>query len=358
MKKKLIALLLSVSMLLLISGVPAAAEGDLTFISINDTLPPELINCVTYYGGATYVPYYLFTNYNLGLGYVYLTSSSTAYFYKGDRQLYFELESGSTYDGDDYQYSAPAIMRSGTVYVPLSFTARFFGGLSYSTITGSEYGTVLRITDGTEVLTDAEFLRAATMVMRNYAASYTGQGVGDPGAPGGEGDEIHAGERVSLSFIGMPAAEVLDRLAQDGTTACFFLTAEQLRAAPDTVRRLICEGHRVGVYCEADAAAEYAEFSALLFEAARACTELVTASGEYEPECREAAARQGLVYCGFALNALGSSNAFAITSFLENGSGDTSLCMDCGAESAEQLSIVLNYLRSGKFDVSAPRETD
>ena len=130
MKKKLIAVLLSVCILLSVSGIPAAADGDLTFISINDTLPPELVNCVTYYGGATYVPYYEFTNYGLGVGYVYLTNNSTAYFYRGDRQLYFELESGSTYDGDDYQYSVHAIMRSGTVYVPLSFMARFFGGIS------------------------------------------------------------------------------------------------------------------------------------------------------------------------------------------------------------------------------------
>ena len=211
----------------------------------------------------------------------------------------------------------------------------------------------------TEVLTDTEFLRAAAMVLRNYAANYAGMGgIGDPNAPGGEGDEIHAGEHVSLSFLGLPAAEILDRLAQEGTTACFFLTAEQLRTSPDTVRRLICEGHRVGAYCETDLAAEYAAFSELLFEAARACTELVTAAADYEEVCREQAAQQGLVYCGFALSTIGSSNAFAITSQLENSSGGTSLCMECSAESLPMLTVLLGYLRSGKFDVSAPRETD
>jgi len=356
-KKRMAACLLAICMLLTLTGTSLAADGKPTFLSINDTLPPELINCAASYGGTLYVPYYVFSGYGFGISYSYQVSSSTACLSAGDRQLYFNMETGDTYDGDDYQYSVPGIVRSGTVYVPLSFTARFFGGITYSSIAGNEYGSVLRITDGTEVLTDAEFLRAAKMVMKNYAANYQDNGgTGGSSAEDG-GEEPHAGEIVALSFIGFPAEAVLNRLAQEHTTACFFLTAEQLRTSPDTVRRLICEGHSVGAYCESDLAAEYAEISALLFEIGRACTELVTASEDFDEACREQAKMAGLVYCDFELNAIGSSNAFAITSQLESGSGGTTLCMSCDADSAAILTVVLGYLRSGKFTVEAPRET-
>ena len=359
MKKKTIALLLTVCLLLGLAGVSAAADDKLAFVSVNDTLPPELINCAAAYGGMTYVPYYVFTNYGFGIGYTYLAGESTACLYSGDRQLYFDMENGDTYDGDNYQYSVPAIMRSGTVYVPLSFTARFFGGISYSSIAGNEYGSILRITDGTEVLTDAEFLRAAKMVMQNYFNRYQGSGGAGAVSPDGEdGGEEHVGERVTLSFIGIPADEILDRLAQDGTGVCCFLTAEQIRSDPDTVRRLVCQGHSVGAYCTADLAAEYGEISALLFETAQTRTELVTAAADYAEACREQADMGGLVYCDFLLNAVGSSNAFAVTSFLESGSGGASLCLDGGADYFQTFSVVLNYLRNGKFAVGAPRETD
>ena len=356
MKKKLTALLLAACLLLGLAGVTAAADSKLSFISVNDTLPPELINCTAAYGSTTYVPYYVFTNYGLGISYTYTASDSVACLYSGDRQLFFDLEDGSTYDGDRYQYSVPAYLRSGTVYVPLSFTARFFGGIACSSLSGSEYGTVLRITNGSEVLTDSEFLRAAKMVMQTYYNRYQGS----EGAllPDGEGSEVHAGEPVTLSFIGFPAEEILTRLAKDGTRACFFLTAEQIRSAPDTVRRLVCEGYSIGAYCAADLAAEYAEISALLFEAARVRTELVTAPAEYAAACMEQADMGGLHYCAFLIDAVGSTNAFTVTSQLESGSGGASLLMDGTAEGLPVLSVVMNYLKNGKFAVGAPRETE
>ena len=365
MKKKMTALLLAVCLIVCLAGVSAAADDKLTFISINDTLPPELIGCVASYGGATYVPYYIFSSYGFGISYSYDSATSTASLSAGDRELNYEIGTGVTYDGDDYKYSVSAILRSGTVYVPLNFTARFFGGISYSNITGSEYGNILRITDGTEVLTDAEFLRAAKSVLRNYALARQPKPEQEPTptpeptpVPTPEPADPHEGERVDLSFAGLPADAVLNRLAQGRVSACFFLTAEDIRSAPDTVRRIVCEGHGIGIYCGENLAAEYAEASGLLFDAARACTEMVTASGDYDEACREQAKMAGLAYCGFDLTAPSGGSAYGITSQLENGSGGASVCMGCGEDDLEALSIVLNYLRSGKFDVGAPRETN
>ena len=118
-----------VSMVFALSGA-ALANEKLSFISVNDTLPPELINVTTVHAGVTYVPYWLFTNYGLGVYYAYFSNSDTAYLYNADRQLYFNLSEGKTYDEGGYHYTAPALVRNGTVYLPLGFMSSYFGGFS------------------------------------------------------------------------------------------------------------------------------------------------------------------------------------------------------------------------------------
>ena len=168
MKKRLFCIVLAAMLAAaLLSGVPAAADEKLNFISVNDMLPPELINSAISYGGMTYVPYYTFSSYGLGVSYTYFSASSTAYLYVRERQIFFELTSGKTYDGDGNQYTAPAILRSGVVYLPLSLMRRFFDHISYSYISGNEYGSILRITTSDVVLNDTEFLQAARTLMRS-----------------------------------------------------------------------------------------------------------------------------------------------------------------------------------------------
>ena len=140
MRKKLLIWLLCAALLLPVFGMPAAATEKPVFVAINDTLPPELVGCVATYNGTTYVPYYIFTNYSLGLYGTYSNETSTLTLHASDRQLSFDIANGKTYDGDNYKYSVSGIVRSGNVYVPLNFTARFFGGISYSNIAGNEYG--------------------------------------------------------------------------------------------------------------------------------------------------------------------------------------------------------------------------
>lgn len=355
MKKKLLALLLCAALLLPAACVPVAADDKPVFISINDTLPPELVGCVTVYGDLTYVPYYVFTSYGFGIYYDYSPETYTARLYSSDRQISFDLSGGKTYDGDNYKYSATAVMRSGVVYVPLSFVARFFGGINYSSITGSEYGSILRLTDGNAVLTDAEFLRAAKTVMRTYAASYQGHGSA-PATPTEAPQDIHAGEQIDLGFVGLPADGILSRLAQSRSSACFFLTAEEVRSAPDLVRRIVCSGHSLGVYCTADLAAEYRETAELMFAAARVCPELVTAEDTYAEACREQADMAGLAYCGFELSAMDGGSIYLTTSSLETGSDGASILLGSGEKDVMPLTVLLTYLINGKFNVAAPRE--
>ncbi len=372
MKKKIAAAALA---LLLCLGalaplrLPASAEG-LSFISVNDTLPPELIGCAVNYGGTVYVPYYLFSNYGFGIYYSYFSAAATATLFNDENQIFFELNSGKTYDSDDYRYSVSAILRSGTVYVPLAFTARFFGNVGYSFISGNEYGSILRITDGTQVLSDEEFLRAARPLMQKYwTGAQTPPPTGTPvptaapptPTPTPEPTEEpypHEGEEITLAFVGLPSADVLTLLRQRRISTWFFLTAEEVRSAPDTVRRLLCEGHRVGVHCVGDAAGEFAETSELLFAAARVCTEFVTALPDEAGGVRDQAEAASLAFYGADMSCAAGESIYTITTQLDNGEDGAALLLGCGADERADLAILLNYLAAERFEIGAPRETD
>lgn len=377
MRKKAIAALLGVALLLLLlPGAVVSADEKLTFLSINDTLPPELINCVASYGGQLYVPYYTFTNaayglakYGVGISYTYFNSAATAYLSAGDNQLFFELNSGDTYDGDDTHYgSASAIVRNGTVYLPLSMMYRFFGGFSYSYISGNEYGSILRLTTDAVVLTDTEFLRAARNTMRTYYLAYNAEIESEPTpsptpiqtAEPSPPPETHEGERVTLSFSGLPTERILSTLSQHRIATCFFLTAEDVRSDPDMVRRAVGEGHSLGVWCAEDFSAEYAEAAALLFEAARVRTILTAGPAEKAEEFRTAAEDEGMVWCdGNSAVAEGTpAYVYNVSAWLENAGGRPSLRLNCGTDSASNIGQILQYLNIQRYDVVSPRETN
>lgn len=362
-RKKLLALALCLCLaLLLLPPVSSAAEG-LTFVAINDTLPPELVGAAYSYGGSVYLPYWAFTTGGFGIYYSYFTENSTAYLYSADKEMFFKLSEGVTFDGDGNYYSTPAILRNNTVYLPLSFMHTFFGGFTYSTIKGSPYGDIIRLKSGAEVLTDGEFLRAAGTAMQVYYENYKSSqapAVTPEADPGGWTGNDREGLEVSLNFIGLPDDRLLDTLAGAGAGACFFLTAEELRADPDMVRRIAGEGYALGIYCREELAAEYGEASALLFEAARVRTLLVTAPESYAASCAREAEEADLVFCPWGLNAVypegAEVSAYAVTSVLEFAEEGTAVFMDC-ASAGETLEPLLVYLSVNKCSVSQLRET-
>ncbi len=334
-----------------------AAEEKLSFISVNDTLPPELINAAATYGGMTYVPYWLFTNYNLGIYYVFFSSSNTAYLYSADRQLFFSLSDGKTFDEDDYQYSVSAIVRGGTVYLPLGFVCSYFGGFSYANIGSNEYGSVIRITTGGETLTNDEFMRAAKSAMRTYYASYNRSTDVTPTAePGAQptNEPTHEGELVRLGLRGLPGADTLDLLRKFGMRACFFLTAEEVRGSADLVRRLACEGHALGIYCPNGAAEEFEETAALLREAARVRAVLTLTPDGTAPEIGAAAYSRTQ---GTLADDISAAELYSVTAALDSGSSGAALLFPCGEGCEKVIGALLYYLHEGGFTVIEPRET-
>ncbi len=360
MAKRIMLLLLCAALLFLLLPAASLADGPLSLIAVDDRLPEELINTPAYYNGTVYVPAWLFTSYGLGLSYRYDAGNSLVSFTAGERQLFFSLSAGRTYDGDNYYYTAPATVIGATVYVPLSFMCAFFGSFSYTNVGGNEYGTILRIHTGREVLTDEEFLRLAAPAMRRYYEAYNQGGsepVPSPTPSGGTAAALsHEGEIVRLGLIGLPGSGVTELLGRLEMNACVFLTADEIRSDPDTVRGLACKGFGLGVVCAEGTEAEFSEAAALLWEAAR-----VPAVMALLPDGAAAPAGAAAVIRDMEEETPAGdrmAQAYAVTAALGAGSGDTSLLFPCDGENETALSVLAYYLRDQGFAVVAMRETD
>lgn len=361
MKKRILTLALCV--LLLVSLLPASvgvAANPLSFVALNDTLPPDLINTPVYYGGTAYLPYWFFTNYGFGINYSYLSSSSTAYLFNAKNQVFFELTSGKTYNSNDVQYDAPAIFWGGTVYLPLGFMSTAFGGFTYRNIGQNEYGSILRITTGSQILGDDDFFQAAQGAMRRYYQAYNASDNPTqdhtPASPEPtENPQPREGDVIRLGLEGMPTAEVLELLEREGITACFFLRADEIRSDPDTVRRIACTGHGLGASCPGGSAAEIEETAALLWEAARVRTILYTLpEGAVVPDGIVAFPASGTELTSEELR----ERVYLVTTELEMRSGDQTLLFPTGDGDTAALRMLLYYLDEQGFLITPLREPD
>lgn len=359
MPKKIAAILLAV--ILLIALIPASVfADDITFIAVNDTLL-ELTSMPAFVGAKIYVPARVFENF--GIYSSYFSSDSTAMIYTGAKQLIFEMTSGNTYDQDGNYFSEQAVLRNGQVYLPVGFICSQFG-LSYSYIPGTGHGNIVRIVNGSAVLSDERFIYAASVLMDNNYNAYMGvtpapeDGKQQPAAPEIEPDRSDTD--VLLSFSGMPSGEFLDLLKRHSAQACFFLTADEILASPDLTRRIAGSGCRIGVLCTADPAAEYAEAAEYLFDAAREIPYMIAAdTPELEESCRAFAAQQALAFLSADIDAAdGVSSPAVITSQIEFSIDRVSVRMRCGAETETVMRDVLLYLKQNQFGIRALCETD
>ncbi len=359
MKKRIFILFLC-ALVLLTPLCMSSAATNVNYISINDALPPELVNTFVYYAGTVYVPCYIFSSYGLGVSYSYIPDLNTAYLYSGSQQLFFEIDSGQTYDGSDNLYSLPGIIRNGIVYVPVSYISVFFGTFSYSTIS-TQYGTVLRLKDGRAVLSDADFVQAATPQLKQYYNAHQVVPTPTPTpTPTPEPEPDHEGTELMLSFVGMPGEKYFETLDFYRLKACFFLSAEDVLTSPDTVRRIVCEGHSIGVLCGENAKYDYDETSALIYEAARVHSIMVSSPADYAESCSAMAEENGLVYCRQGMNAVyipdDNISPYVVTSELNNSEDGTSLFLSCGEGMEDFARVVIMYLSQNKYAVLHPTE--
>lgn len=357
MRKFTALLILCCLLFSMLPAAPASALSEVCFIATNDSLE-QLTYQPYFYGSVLYVPYTVFANFKIYN--IYHQSSATASLYTSSKQLYFDMNTGETYDGQGNYYNVTPLSRGGTIYVPVDFICQQYG-LSWSYIEGDGYGDVCRITDSDVHLTDSQFLTAAKQIMSSRYNAYMGNSTNsnDP-IPGVDPASDCV---VYLSFIGIPSQKLLDTLGEYSVTAGFFLTSEELRESPATVRRIVGEGHSIGVLCYSEPMSEYLEFIDLLYEAAHTTTVLIASGDElYDELCRQAAAENSLVFWDYDNDCInggaGLSYVSLMTAYLEYRPSRLDSRILCTDMTDANLASVLSYLNENNISSRAPNEVD
>lgn len=247
---------------------PPAAAAEVCFTAVNDNVLPLTADTMPiWYKSLIYVPYTVFdsgsTGVDLGLSSTYDPSTATVSVYNLRQVLAFDLNAGTCRDlATDTYYDVRAVMRNGRPYVPLNTVCTFFGlSRSYNSI---RQGYLLRIKNEAVVLSDSKFIEAAenllNMRLREYNRSLN-PGSDTPSTPSTDPaveEPVTASDvSVYLAFRctdGDSLADLLDALDAKAAYAVFFLTPQVLEEHGDLVRRMLGEGHSVGLLALGDTA--------------------------------------------------------------------------------------------------------
>jgi len=358
MKRRIISLILVLILLVPAVQTAVADNSGLCFTATNDTLL-ELSSMTVFIGGSSYVPAKAFSAFGIYMN--YFNSESTALLSNASKQIFFNLSTGRTYDSSDTTYYVSATFQNGQVYVPVSWMCSYFG-LYYSYTSGVGYGDILRIKNGSEVLTDAAFLEAATSLMKNRYNEY--YGTTDPSSPspststGGQTGSQGYGSSVTLNFIGLPSSDFLDKLDQYSAKVCFFVTADEVSESPDIIRRIYGSGHSIGIFCQSSPETECEQVSELIFEAAQTRPMLICASPAIESSASSYADENGYAYYKPVVTIPENAQYYTtITAKLKDLRGYTSFLIPITDKTQNYISSVVEYIASNKISMPPLLET-
>ena len=256
--RRLFAVLLCGALLLGIAAASARSTSNVYFMAVNEKIiemTPE--NMPMTVGGTLYIPYTMLsirdTGINLGVSAQYSASRRTALVSGGRRAITFDLQANTAYDPQGNYVDARAVMRNSMLFLPIAWICESFGVISFTT-SRTPYGTLVRVTNASVILSDAALIDAADGMLRDNLASYqqaiqAQQPSADPANPGSDSSvQPDSGPIVYLSFLWGDAVEdVARQLEALGRQALFFFTPQQLLEQDDLVRRLVGAGHSVGL---------------------------------------------------------------------------------------------------------------
>ena len=273
MKKKILALICAVALTLSLLVVPSLASNSLFFLSLNDTLTPQSAQTTPIqHSGWVYVPVTAFNNrvtgINFGVYYGFTDNNESLIFYNlSGKTMTFNLVDGTAAaTGGDPPVPGKVVRQNGTYYVPAYAICRYFG-LSYSFCT-TDYGPLLRIKDGSAVLSDSLFISSASSMMRSRYNSYYNQSGSPPPStpsttPNVEMPQVTKENAPKFSlYVGLRASQgtdvtaSLNALANVNATVVVFFPADTLAASADQIRQAAGRGHKVGLIPVGDTAEE------------------------------------------------------------------------------------------------------
>ena len=273
----------------LISGITVFAAPALTITAVNDSfLPLSSSYMPTRIGGEYFVPYAVFSSGGIGVRSSYDGGQQMLVLSSGGRSLTYLIAQGYVYDQNMRSYDTPAYSLNGQIYVPVRTVCSFFG-LSYSLITSTS-AQILRICSSSSV-SDSSFLSTNKDRLAGLVDAYqngTTPPVKPPAANTAEEEqpeETHKPSMVYLTFFNAPGKhtrEILNALEEYGRTGTFFLSLEQETLDTSLLRRIVGEGHAVGLALSAstvapDALVETANrYNAILLEETGITTRIIS----------------------------------------------------------------------------------
>jgi len=268
MLRRAAALAAALLLMLQTVSVPGAAAGSVYFTVVNETVLELSSATMPFWsGGYLYVSSYMFSSRDsvkeLGLYYSYNSTKKMVVLYTSAHSLIFNMNDDTVIDGVGGSYYPPAVSRNGSIFLPVSVVADFFG-MTYSNTRVSR-GYVIRLRNSNSVLSDSMFIDAAASQLNARYAQYlkslepqsggssaTVQPALPPAETGTETETDIPGKTVYLCFrVGdaQRTAAMLDLLRGSGYAA-FYVTEQQIRENGGLIRRMIASGQAVGLIAD------------------------------------------------------------------------------------------------------------
>lgn len=262
--KRMAVLLLAV---LLLGGLVLSASGSATIylMSVNNrvfVMTEE--NMPVLSGGQLYIPYTMlseqFTGIDLGVSARYSAVRGTLTVTDGVNAAVFDIKKSAAYDIWGSPLQVKGLVRNSMVYIPVQWLCDFFEPLNYSLI-DTPYGTLIRLTNSDDVLSDAMFVDAADDQLRKNWQDYQNAiatpavtptpsltPTPTPTPPPVVTPDPEPIPEVCLALRwGTQIGRAADLLEAEGHRALFLLDSAKLIQQDDLVRRLVARGHQIGL---------------------------------------------------------------------------------------------------------------
>jgi len=374
--------------------IPTVSHAAVTpyFIAINDTLLPFNDDTMPYIsGGEILVPHWIFGD-DVGVWSVAVEELERVRVYRSDRKYVdFYIKDGIAEDQDGNILQWPAARRVGSrFYVPLRYICDFFG-LTYDIfevsrdIIPQEQMRIIRIRpEGYSGLNAETFIGVYRNSLRDAYNDYNAPPSTQPPSPSiMPSDETPSPSpspsptpiieippsfsdvTIHHSFYNISAGgmdvilELLDAIAASDYRFCFFVNVDDIRNNAGLIRRVSGNGHAIGIWLTEGTYSEYIETSALLFEATKIKTVLV--SGEFEEEpAFIATGEQEVVFWGTSQSVFYDDTFLVeeVTAMISQESGARqNLISSCTENTALMLSGILSYLREYEYSIAGITET-
>lgn len=230
-------------------ALPARAVGPVYFVAAEESVLPLSDAAMPFWAnGYLYVSTSVFTSF--GISVINNTAKKMTVLEKERRALLFDWTKGTAQDSSGTPITPGAIQSGGSIFVPASAVAGFFG-LQYS-VTEVSHGYLVWLRSPDFGMTAKDFANAAIYNMEERYGTYLKdiQAADSPQTPAGS-EAPPSGTRIHLCVAGdQRSGALLDALDRASGWATFYCTPEFMEENGALLRRMVAGGHTVGILVE------------------------------------------------------------------------------------------------------------